>query len=60
MKLFKDMVIEGRNVIAQNVRTEGNEIIADGIFNTYVDANGDCHKKVEYIMTDDGDCVKLV
>lgn len=60
MKITNNMVVRGTFIVAKNVRVENNELVADGIYNNYIDENGDCQKEVQYIITEDGDAVKLV
>jgi hypothetical protein len=59
MKIINDMIVEGKYIIANNVRKEGTEIVADGLKNYYLDENGNEYKKIEYIITEDGDCVTI-
>ena len=59
MKVVNSMVLKGRYVYATNVRMEGNERVADGIYNVGVDENGESYRTTEYIVTEDGECVTI-
>lgn len=59
LRIVGNKVMNGNYIFAQNVRKEGKEIIADGIYNIHIDENGDAYKMVETIVTIDGDCVTI-